>query len=741
MQRIVLRLLPRRIGVIAALVAIAAAGCIAKPGVDFPHLAASDGGARGAQSVRHGTEGASSTRRGFFWNASSRDRGQAREEPRQTASLASESKDGVTLNLVQAPVGEAAKAVLGDILGVNYVIDGQVSGTVTVQTTSPVSKAALLDVFDSVLTSQGAGMVVEGDLHKIVPASAVASAGARLRVRGDGRPLGPGMSVYVVPLHHVAADEMQDLLATVSPDNAILHAGGSSNALIVSGTRAEIAAMMEVVDVFDVDQMRGMSFAMFPVQGADPQAVAGELDTLFGNDSGSGYRSVIRFVPNRRLRAVLAMSANPDYLRQADEMLLHLDAMGQAAAGELFSYKARNRPAAELADLLLQIYGASGGSQPDRPAGDLVASAAQDGEAGGSAPRSPSLADASRSGSGGADRPIPAGFSSGEGAPERTASVSGEADGAFGAPVSVVADNANRMLLITATRDEYTRIAGILERIDVPPDQVLLEATIAEVTLNDELRYGLRWFFQDGQQRRQFTFTDILVGAVAPTFPGFSYFFNGLNTQIALDALSAVTDVNIVSSPTLTVLDGRQATLQVGDEVPIITQQVVGVQDPDAPVVNSVTYRNTGIILSIVPTIQEEGRVVLEIEQEVSEVGATTSSTINSPTIQQRRIATTVVVDDGESLAIGGLMQDRSSRGVDQVPILGDVPLLGNLFKSKRDTVRRTELLIVMTPRIVRDTNQVRQIADEFRGKLNFSLRHQRHGRPDLVEQLDRLQR
>jgi general secretion pathway protein D len=736
-RRVGLRLLPRWPGILAALLALAVASCIAKPGVDYPRLAASHGDARGPQTVRHGAEGASSTRRGFFWRASGRDRAEAPRPARPGAALVSESGEGVTLNLVEAPIADAAKAVLGDILGVNYVIDGRVSGAVTVQTTSPVTRTALLDVFDAVLTSQGAGMVVEGDLHEIVPANQVASSGAQLRVRGDGRPLGPGTSIYAVPLTHVSAGEMRELLASVSPDNAIVHAGGPGNVLIVAGTRAEIIAMLEVVDVFDVDEMRGMSFAMFPVQAADPQAVAGELDTLFGNASDSGYQSVIRFVPNRRLRAVLAMSTNADYLRQADEMLLHLDAMSQASARELFSYKARNRPAAELADILVQIYGAAGGPlAEDRPDRGLVASPARDGGGTGSTGRSPALAD-----SGSAEAPIPAGFSTGEGARERPGSFSGEGGGGLGPPVSVVADNANRMLLITATRDEYTRIAGILDRIDLPPDQVLLEATIAEVTLNDELRYGLRWFFQDGEKRRQFTFTDLLVGAVAPTFPGFSYFFNGINTQIALDALSAVTDVNIVSSPTLTVLDGRRAVLQVGDEVPIITQQVTGVENPNAPLVNSVNYRNTGIILNIVPTIQERGRVVLEIEQEVSEVGATTSSTINSPTIQQRRIATTVVVDDGESLAIGGLMQDRSSRGRDQVPILGDVPLVGNLFKSKRDTVRRTELLIVMTPRIVRDTNQVRQIAEEFRGKLNFSLRHQRQRGPTLVEQLDRLQR
>jgi general secretion pathway protein D len=449
-----LRLLPRRGAALAVLLAVAVAGCTAKPGLQFPSLAASDRDHRQAQSVRHGAEGASSTRRGFFWSSSNGRRDQARDVPRHTGTAhAAETRGGITLNLVEAPVSEAARAVLGDILGVNYVVDGRVGGTVTVQTTKPVSRTALLDIFDAVLSSQGAGMVVEGDLHKIVPANEVAAAGAQLRVRGDGRPLGPGRSMFVVPLTHVAADDMEELLSSVSPDNAIIFAGGAGNVLILTGTRAEIAAMSEVIDLFDVDAMRGMSFAMFPVQAADPQSVAGELDALFGNDRDGAYRSVIRFVPNRRLRAVLAMSQNPDYLRQADEMLLHLDAMSQASASELFSYRVRNRPAAELADLLLQVYGVAGGEplaeEPDR---GLVASGGNGNDA--------SRRSASLAGAGGSDAPLQAAFSQEDG--EQTRRVSGQAGRSGGPPVAVVADNSNRTLLITATRDEYSRIAGIL---------------------------------------------------------------------------------------------------------------------------------------------------------------------------------------------------------------------------------------------------------------------------------------
>jgi len=741
-------------------------GCSLPQSLLLPDLPASDkGAARAPLSAGHGAEGRSSAPGGFVWGDSKGQRqprsGDRPDPSDPRASLAQVGRDGVTLNLVDAPVADAAKAVLGDILGVNYIIDSRIKGSVTVATTRPVRQDAVLDIFNAVLAGQGARVVVEGDLYKVVPSSEVAAAGARLRVRGDGRAFGPGVSVYVVPLRYVAASELEQVLKSVAPENGILRIDTARNLLVLSGSQAELAAMTEVIDLFDVDAMRGMSFAVFPVDAADPNGVAQELDTVFGNDTGSPYKGVVRFVPNRRLRAVLAISSRPEYLRRADDWMRRLQMTGRANERQLFSYKVRNRPPAVLADLLRRVYGAEptrsttapGGRQAPpggiggvegtiateiRPVDDRPAFSGS--ASGGTAP---ALIDPSRSGppalqagtQAGIQPALPADAAP-RGAPGPPP---GEDRGSARAAMNVVPDEANRMLLITATREEYKRIVGILDRIDTQSEQVLLEATIAEVTLNDNLRLGLKWFLERGKS--QFTFTDSLIGAIAPTFPGFSYFFNSLNTQIVLDALSNVTDVNIVSSPTLTVLDGQRATLQVGDEVPIVTQQAVSVITPGAPVVNSVTYRNTGVILAVIPHIHENGRVVLEIEQEVSEVGATTSSSINSPTFQQRRIKTTVAVKDGESLALGGLMQDRSSLARDQVPILGEVPVIGNLFKSKDDRIRRTELLIIMTPRVIRDANQVRQITDEFRDRMNFTLRPQRQGPPGSREKLDRLQR
>lgn len=687
-------------------------------------------------AAQHGAEG-STSQRPSLWGAAEGGQQPSADHvasPTPRALTAETSRDGVTLNLVEASIADAAKAVLGDILKVNYIVDNRIKGTVTVQTTRPVGQQAILDVLDAAFGAQGVRIVVDGELYKIVPSSDASVSGAPLRVggrRSNGRAM-PGASINVVPLQFAAAADMEQVLKSVTRENAILRVDPARNLLMITGSRSEIAAMLEVIEVFDVDTMRGMSFALFPVDAADPNAVAQELDAIFSNDSAGPTKGMVRFVPSQRLKAVLAISPRPEYLRRAGAMFEGLKSAGRAVERHVFSYKVRNRPAAELAQLLLRVYGGSTSATTRSGTGAEAVTTPADARPDGRTPvgaGAPVLIDPGR--------PTPAADPN----VRPTAGQQQPSDDrqASRGLVSVVPDEANRMLLITATRDEFRRILGILDRIDTLPDQVLIEATIAEITLKDQLRMGVKWFFETGNS--QFKLANTVAGAITSTFPGFSYFFNSANIRVVLDALSDITDVNIVSSPALTVMDGKRATLQVGDEVPILTQEATAVITPGAPVVNSIIYRNTGVILGIVPRIHERGRIVLEIEQEVSDVGSTSSSTINSPTFTQRRIKTTVAVRDGESVALGGMMQDRSSLARNQFPVLGEIPVIGNLFKSKDDNIKRTELLIVITPRIMRDVNQVRDITDEFRDRLNLSLRPQRQGPPTQRENLERIRR
>jgi general secretion pathway protein D len=282
--------------------------------------------------------------------------------------------------------------------------------------------------------------------------------------------------------------------------------------------------------------------------------------------------------------------------------------------------------------------------------------------------------------------------------------------------IQILADDSRNAIIARALRKEHEEISRLIVQLDSGLKQVLLEATLAEVTLNDEVNLGVRWFFESGKFKT--TFTDSTTGSTGPNYPGFSTVFSSAGASVALNALSSVTDVKIISSPTLTVVDNKKAELRIGDQVPISTRTSQSTSDANAPVVSTIEYRDTGVILSIQPRIGSNGRVVLDIEQEVSTVAETTSSGIDSPTIRQRKIKTHVVVENGGTLALGGIIQERNNKTNSKVPGAGDVPILGNLFRTKNNTASRTELLILIRPHVIQDGADANAITEYWRKKL-----------------------
>jgi general secretion pathway protein D len=308
-------------------------------------------------------------------------------------------------------------------------------------------------------------------------------------------------------------------------------------------------------------------------------------------------------------------------------------------------------------------------------------------------------------------------------------------------------DDAKNALVVMATPEDYKRLRHVIEALDVAPNQVFIEATIAEVTLTDELHFGVAWFLQKGAHSGAFsaqtpgtsnvpapndTLGNNLLGApLGAIFPGFSYAVRASSAIVTLNALNAITNVNIISTPSLTVLDNRQAVLQVGDQIPVTTLQSVAAL---GNTFNSVSYLNTGVILAITPHINENGRLMLEIDQEVSNPVPGSSAAGNNPTIQQRKVKTQVAVADGESLLLGGLIQDQRSKTANQIPVAGDLPIIGNAFKDKDDTINKTELLIMITPHVVRSLNEAREIAEEYKRKM-LNVASKAIARPHDIEQ------
>lgn len=651
------------------------------------------------------------------------------------ATPAGGAKGTITLNLVRVPVEQAARSVLGDVFGVSYSIDPRAEGTITLQTPRPVDRAGLAALFDASLKSAGLALIDSGQAYRIVPADVAAQAGPAFRGETGGE---LGASVQIISLRHVAASEMRRILEPMAASGSILRADDARGTLTVSGSPADIAALRETAAVFDVDAMRGMSFALVPVKSVSPDVIADDLKRAFGSDREGPMNGMVQIIPNKKLKSVLIISPNRTYLTRAERWVRRMDSQARGTERQFYTYTARNRPAKELATILQTMFAPATSQQRQSeqpvaprfqptPVDSPSRSAAGDFAFGG-----PAVA------SGGAG-----GRASGFGRdpestvpPEEQAAAGGRlgANQDDEAPMRIVADEPNNSILILATASEHQRVLRVLENLDIMANQVLIEATIAEVALKDDLQFGLRWYFQN--QRNTAQFTDAITGALGPVFPGFSYALRATNVQVTLNALNDITKVNVVSSPSLMVVDNRVATLQIGDQVPITTQSAVSVLTPGAPVVNSIQYRDTGVILQIRPKINESGRVLLEIEQEVSSVQRTTSSNLDSPTIQQRRVKTTVVVNDGESIALGGLIQDGKTQTNKQVPVLGDLPLIGGAFRSRDDSINKTELVIFITPRVVRDLNEAQAVTEEYRQRLsNFGVRP----RKNLPKTLNRI--
>ncbi|GEP03107.1 type II secretion system protein GspD [Methylobacterium oxalidis] len=301
--------------------------------------------------------------------------------------------------------------------------------------------------------------------------------------------------------------------------------------------------------------------------------------------------------------------------------------------------------------------------------------------------------------------------------------------------IGIVADEANNSLVISATRNQYDKILKILGRLDAMPTQVLLETVIAEVTLNDSLEFGVQWFLKNGGSRLNLAQattigaasaatggTAGLIAAAARGVTGFNYLLNNADFNVVLNALRGITRVNVISSPNITVLDNRTARLQIGDQVPIVKQSGQSALAAGAPILNQIELKDTGVILSVTPRVNKNGLVVLDINQEVSDVVPTTSSAINSPTIRQRRVATSVAVNDGHSLAIGGLVQEKAQIGSESVPLLGDLPLVGAAFRNRVDARVRTELIVFIRPKVIRGTADADRITGDFREQFRAMM-------------------
>jgi len=609
---------------------------------------------------------------------------------------------GITLNFVNADVRDVARAVLGDFLGLNYAVGAGVQGTVTIQTSRPVPRKDALPVLEQALQLNGLALVKSGGVYNIVALADARHQTGSIATSRRARVAEPGFGAQIVPLRYVGATEMQHLLEPLVPSQAIVYADASRNFLIIQGSEAERAAMVDEIGLFDVDWLQGMSFALLTPKYTDVTAIAKELDAALGGEK-SPLSGVVRLVPIQRLNSILAISTQPRYLAQLQQWMDRLDQPGKGSERQIFFYEVQNGRASDLADGLNRALYGDKPAQSNSPTTNIQAAS------------NDNFATQMQMG---ASQPPPNDAQSNAQQPQ-SRSFSGGGGPSPDSPIITV-DKANNALLIYGTPQQFAVVENVLHQMDVAPIQIQLEVAIAEVSLTDGLQYGVQYFYQPGN-KHEFVQTNSNSVNITPNLPGFSYMFTeGSNIKVILSALSQVTHVDVVSSPEVMVLNNNTALLEVGNQVPISTGQAVSTISNNAPIVNSIEYHATGVILKVTPGVNRAGMVTMDVSQEVSDVApdADQNTQLGTPTFEERKIQSTVVIQNGETVALGGLISDRRTRGSSGVPFLSELPVVGGLFGTKTDNRDRTELMVLITPHVIDNLQSARAITDELRQKF-----------------------
>ena len=629
----------------------------------------------------------------------------------------------VSLKFEQAPVTDFVHAILGDLLKLDYTVHQPIGGEVTIHTQGSVPSDKVLSILESVLAANGLTLARDGQgLYHVGRPELLRGLGVS-PVNVKALPAGQGM--VVVPLQFVGAAEMADILRPVAPAEAFVRVDTLRNLLILSGSGNQIEGWLDFVNIFDVDMLKGMSVGLFPLEYASVKEVDAALRAVTGAPAaaapaarGEGQQQapaeirqlptfgplggVVRILPIERLNALLVVTPRAHYLQQAKEWIEKLDRPTDGGAEpQLYVYPVQNGSAQHLGGLLSAVFGGGQAGAARTQADSGVA---------------PGLSSGGRTGLGGSGMMSQAlnnvGRNDGSQTPATT-------QFSLGPLVRVVADEFNNALLVYAPGSEYRKIEAALRRLDLSPTQVLIEASILEVTLSDETRFGLQWFFEGklgGDYRGSGLFTDRASETLGRTVPGFSYSIANAAGQVraVLNAMAQKSLVNVISSPSVMVLDNHTAVIHVGDQQPIRSTQTI---TDGGTTTTSTPYKHTGVMLPVTPSANAGGMVAMDIKQSVTDVGAVDDAT-GQRSFNQREVASKVAVRTGETVILGGLIRDSDTNGKTGVPWLHDIPVLGPLFGTTSDVVRRTELLVMITPRVVQSDQQVRELGIEMRRRM-----------------------
>ena len=672
------------------------------------------------------------------------------------------SGNGYDLNFENTPVTTVAKVVLGDILNTGYTIDPRVQGTVSLVSVRPIAKSDIVFVLESALRLSGVVLVRDSAGYRLTPLGDAVGAG---RVDSAAASPEPGYGVSVVPLQYVSAQTILKLMDSFATKPGSVRADSTRNLLLIQGTGAERRTAVDTAMSFDVDWMRGQSVGIYPLSSSAPEPLIAELERIMDSGDSGLSQGVVKFQPVSRLNAILVVSREPTLLHTAATWIKRLD-REDTTRNSVHVYRMKYGDARQVAKVLTEMFVGGSQSSLDSPdnqlapgSGSTTASSAADrlsfnpNSSSSSSAQPSGLGSRMSSGTGIGGAP---GSGSSQAAGGNPATAGGALDarssGGNGQPlmqgVRFTPDVVNNTLLIYADQGNYQIIKATLDQVDQPQLQVAIDATIAEVTLTNQLSYGVQAFLTSSNfglhpdqgsilntqstQAPTTTTTTTATGAAAAAgtvtnafisraFPGFNFLIGSeAQPSAILDALHQFTSVKVLSNPSLVVINNQTATLQVGNVVPVSTGSAT-VLTTNNTVVNTIDYRNTGIILRVSPRVNINGNVRLEVEQEISNVLPSTAASL-TPTLSERLVKSSISVTTGQTVLLAGLISEQQNGTRAGIPLLDEIQGLGDAFSNQSKTGTRTELIIFIRPQIIRDGTDAHNVAEELRSKLRGTV-------------------
>jgi general secretion pathway protein D len=615
--------------------------------------------------------------------------------------LSAVSADGeIVLNFEGESLQSVVHTILGEVLQETFVIGPGVSGQVTFSTSKPVSRDQLMPILELLLRWNGAAMVFTEGRYHILPVSDA--------IRGNLVPvlskesIAMGYEVRVVPLKYIGALEMAKILEPYVRDGAMVKVDPLRSMIFLAGTQEELRNYQQTVDIFDVDWLAGMSVGIYPLQTVDVESITTELTNIFGMEAESPLAGMFRFVPLERLASVMVITPQEAYLEKAREWIETLDRGAAGSGVQLYVYRVKNLEAQILADYLSQLFGGQASApRQDNRRGNLA----------------PGLQEAQRSSISDFNQNREAANDRGLQDNRSTGSVVSTEEGEIRI-TSVIETNS---LLIQATQNQYTSIQAAIERIDQEPLQVLIESQILDVELNEDLQFGVNWYLTNnpgaigGDPIIGDGFDTLTMGGTTNFFANIVGPLGNGFIKATINALDSVTDVRSLGAPSLLVRNNATATITVGTQVPVQSSSIS--TGGTGNVVSSAQYVSTGVTLTVTPRINPGGLVYMDVTQEVSRPGPIDPdiSSSGNPPINNKSVTSQVAVQSGQTIFLGGLISEQSTKGRTGVPYLNRIPGIGRLFGSTKNQTSRSETIVMITPTVIENTNDLKAVSDDIR--------------------------